>query len=51
MKLSLGIYRGLPQPIYVLFFSTVINAVGIFVYPFLTLYLTRRLGYRLQAGT
>ncbi len=52
MKTSLGIYRGLPQPIYVLFLSTVINAVGIFVYPFLALYLTRRLGYTaLQAGT
>lgn len=52
MKSSLSIYRGLPQPIYVLFFSTVINAVGIFVYPFLALYLTRRLGYTaLQAGT
>jgi MFS family permease len=52
MKTSLGIYRGLPQPIYVLFFSTVINAVGIFVYPFLALYLTQRLGYSaLQAGT
>lgn len=52
MNKPLAIYRGLPQPIYVLFFSTVINAVGIFVYPFLTLYLTRRLGYSaLEAGT
>ena len=52
MNKPLSIYRGLPQPIYVLFFSTVINAVGIFVYPFLTLYLTRRLGYSaLEAGT
>jgi len=52
MKLPLSIYRGLPQPIYVLFFSTIINSVGIFVYPFLTLYLTRRLGYSaLEAGT
>lgn len=45
MKHPLSIYRGLPQPIYTLFFSTVINSVGIFVYPFLTLYLTQRLGY------
>ncbi|NCC14123.1 MAG: MFS transporter, partial [Spirochaetia bacterium] len=52
MNKPLSIYRGLPQPIYVLFFSTIINAVGIFVYPFLTLYLTRRLGYSaLEAGT
>ncbi len=46
MKRLLSLYRGLPpQPIYVLFFATVINAIGIFIYPFLTLYLTRRLGY------
>jgi MFS family permease len=52
MKRLLSLYRGLPQPIYVLFFATVINAIGIFIYPFLTLYLTRRLGYTpLQAGT
>ncbi|MDD3904868.1 MAG: MFS transporter [Sphaerochaeta sp.] len=47
----LTIYRGLPQPIYVLFFATIINGLGIFVYPFLALYLTQRLGYTpLQAG-
>ncbi|WP_332448368.1 MFS transporter [Sphaerochaeta sp.] len=52
MKSPLSLYRGLPQPIYILFFSTIINAVGIFVYPFLALYLTRRLGYTaLEAGT
>ncbi|NCC64834.1 MAG: MFS transporter [Spirochaetia bacterium] len=46
------LYRGLPKPIYILFFATVINGIGIFVYPFLTLYLTGRLGYSaLQAGT
>ncbi len=45
MKSPLSIYRGLPAPIYTLFFSTVINSVGIFVYPFLTLYLTQRLSY------
>ncbi|HQB91064.1 MAG TPA: MFS transporter, partial [Sphaerochaeta sp.] len=33
------------RPIYTLFLSTVINSVGVFVYPFLTLYLTQRLGY------
>ncbi|MGH0054017.1 MAG: MFS transporter [Sphaerochaetaceae bacterium] len=52
MKKIFSLYRGLPQPIYVLFFATVINAIGIFIYPFLTLYLTRRLGYTpLQAGS
>ncbi|HPZ16102.1 MAG TPA: MFS transporter, partial [Sphaerochaeta sp.] len=45
MNHPLSIYRGLPKPIYTLFFSTVINSVGIFVYPFLTLYLTQRLSY------
>ena len=45
MKAPLSIYRGLPRPIYTLFLSTVINSVGVFVYPFLTLYLTQRLGY------
>lgn len=51
MKTPLSIYRGLPQPVYVLFFSTVINSIGVFVYPFLTLYLTKRLGYSaLEAG-
>ncbi len=52
MNTPLSLYRGLPRPIYVLFLSTIINSVGIFVYPFLTLYLTRRLGYTaLEAGT
>jgi len=39
-----GVYRGLPKPLYTLFFVTVVNSVGIFVFPFLTLYLTGRLG-------
>ncbi|MGE4452996.1 MAG: MFS transporter [Sphaerochaeta sp.] len=52
MRRLFSLYRGLPQPIYVLFFATVINSIGIFIYPFLTLYLTRRLGYSpLEAGT
>ncbi len=51
MKTPLSIYRGLPSSIYVLFASQVINSAGSFVYPFLTLYLTQRLGYSaLQAG-
>jgi MFS family permease len=41
----LTLYKGLPKPIYVLFFATIINGVGIFVYPFLVLYLTQHLGY------
>lgn len=38
-------YRGLPRPIYVLALSTFINGIGVFVYPFLTLYLVKILGF------
>ncbi|NCB03711.1 MAG: MFS transporter, partial [Spirochaetia bacterium] len=41
----MSLYRGLPRPVYVLFFATIINGVGIFVYPFLVLLLTQHLGY------
>ncbi len=45
------VYRGLPRPVYALFAATVINGTGIFVYPFLTLFLTQRLGYSVaEAG-
>lgn len=45
------VYRGLPRPVYVLFFATVINGIGIFVYPFLALFLTQKLGYSIaEAG-
>lgn len=45
------VYNGLPAPIYVLFWATLINGVGIFVYPFLVLFLTQKLGYGdAQAG-
>lgn len=37
-------YQGLPRSIYVLFFARVINSIGAFVYPFLTLFLTTKLG-------
>lgn len=46
-----AVYRGLPRQVYVIFFATVVNGMGIFVYPFLTLFLTQRLGYTpVQAG-
>lgn len=41
---SFSIYRGLPPSIYTLFLATVVNGVGIFVFPFLTLFLTKKLG-------
>ena len=40
-----GIYRGLERSIYVLFFARIINSIGNFVYPFLTLFLTDKLDY------
>ena len=40
----LAVYKGLPAPIYSLFAATVINSAGVFVFPFLTLYLTGKLG-------
>lgn len=44
VKKLFSVYQGLPRPLYVLFLATVINSAGMFVFPFLTLYLTGRLG-------
>jgi len=44
-KSFLSLYKGLPRPIYVLSIATLINGIGSFIYPFLTLYLTVKLGY------
>ena len=43
-KNPFDLYRGLPRSIYTIFLATVVNGMGIFVFPFLTLYLTRKLG-------
>jgi MFS family permease len=37
-------YSGLPKSIYVIFFARIINSMGSFVHPFLTLFLTSSLG-------
>lgn len=37
-------YIGLPKSIYVLFFARIINSMGAFVFPFLTMFLTENLG-------
>lgn len=42
---KLNIYRGLPRSVYVLFVVRVVSAMGNFVYPFLTFFLTERLGF------
>ncbi|MFZ5967736.1 MAG: MDR family MFS transporter [Bacillota bacterium] len=43
-------YRGLPKSIYILFFVNVINRFGDFVLPFLTLFLTKKLGYSFETA-
>ncbi len=45
LEAMFSMYRGLPGPIYALFLATVVNGVGIFVFPFMTLFLTQRLGW------
>ncbi|MDP3178583.1 MAG: MFS transporter, partial [Spirochaetaceae bacterium] len=42
---AFDLYRGLPAPIYTLFIATIVNGTGIFVFPFLTLLLIKRLGW------
>lgn len=49
MLKKLNIYRGLPKNMYILFWVQVINRFGDFVAPFLTLYLTEKLGMSLAA--
>lgn len=41
----INLYKGLPKPVYALFFATIMNGLGIFVYPFMVLLLTQHLGY------
>lgn len=44
-------YRGLPKSIYVIFFARIVNSMGNFVRPFLTIFLTLNLGLpKSQAG-
>jgi MFS family permease len=45
MKL-LSRYRGLPKEIYVLFAARIVNSIGAFVHPLLTLILTAKLGLK-----
>ncbi|HUX13028.1 MAG TPA: MFS transporter [Spirochaetia bacterium] len=48
MKLSglrvIRLYSELPREIHVLFFARLVNSMGAFVFPFLTLYLTQKMG-------
>lgn len=43
-------YGKLPKSIHILFFAQVINRFGDFVLPFLTLYLTKKLGYSFEVA-
>jgi MFS family permease len=45
IRAMLQLYKGLPKPVYALFTATIINGLGIFVYPFMVLLLTQHLGY------
>ncbi|MCE5329328.1 MFS transporter [bacterium] len=38
-------YQGLPRSVFILFAARIINCIGSFVYPFLTMFLTIKLGY------
>ena len=42
-------YKNLPKDIYILFFARMVNSMGAFVYPFLTIYFTKTLS--LKANT
>ena len=38
-------YKGLPREVYVILIARIISAMGMFVYPFLTLFLSSRVGF------
>ncbi len=44
VKKLLKPYIGLPKEIYIIFLSRIVNAVGVFVFPLMTLILTRKIG-------
>lgn len=50
IKKPFMIYAGLPKSIYVLFIVTVVNGLGMFVFPFMTLLLTKKIGLDTQAA-
>lgn len=45
IKKSIKLYSKFPKSIYILFIATVVNKLGNFVLPFLTIFLTRNLGF------
>lgn len=52
MKNIFDTYKGLDKSIYIIFIAQVVNSMGAFVYPFLTMFLTRKLGFStVEAGS
>lgn len=45
---KVNIYKGLPRNVYILFLVQVVNRLGDFVLPFMTLFLTKKLGLSFQ---
>ena len=37
-------YKGLPREIYFIFIARIVNSLGTFIYPFMTMYLSRKMG-------
>ena len=37
-------YKGLPKEIYFIFIARIVNSLGTFIYPFMTMYLSRKVG-------
>ena len=44
LKDTLNTYRGLPREIYILFIGKIVNSIGAFVHPLMTLILTQKIG-------
>ncbi len=52
MKNILNTYKGLPKEIYILFIGKIVNSIGAFVHPLMTLILTQKIGMsNTEAGT
>ena len=51
LRNSLAMWRGLPPTYWVLWTGTLINKLGAFVVPFLTLYLTQERGFTVARAT
>lgn len=48
--INLNSYKGLPKSIYIIFLVQMINRFGDFVFPFLSLFLVKKLGLSYQSA-